>query len=127
MRAAVAACVLAAACACPHVLAADAAPAAIETPWRDPWVPPAQRVPSKEAPAEGEALRAQVNAKLAAAFAAADTAHTGTLTRAQAKAAGLGFVANHFDDIDVRRSGTIRFDDVIRYLDERRASQSAPR
>jgi len=103
-------------------IAADPPPAVTETPMRDPWVPPEARKPSTTPPAHGAELRAQAERKLAASFDAADVDHTGTLTRAQAQAAGLGFIARHFDDIDVRRSGVIRFDDVARYLDERRAA-----
>ncbi|MEO6748831.1 MAG: EF-hand domain-containing protein [Casimicrobiaceae bacterium] len=104
---------------------ADAAPAVIETPQRDPWVPPAARAPSAVAPAHGAELRAAVERKLESAFAAADTEHTGVLTRAQAKAAGLGFIDRHFDDIDTRRSGVVRFDDVMRFLDQRRSAAEA--
>jgi len=43
------------------------------------------------------------------------------VTRQQANAAGLGFVARHFDEIDRQGSGTVRFDDVRRYLVERGA------
>ena len=103
-------------------IAADPPPAVTETPMRDPWVPPEARKPSTTPPARGAELRAQAERKLAASFDAADVDHTGTLTRAQAQAAGLGFIARHFDDIDVRRSGVIRFDDVARYLDQRRAA-----
>ncbi len=103
------------------VIAADPPPAAIETPLRDPWVPPESRVAPTTPPTRGAELRAQVDRKLAAAFDSADVAHTGTLTRAQAQAAGLGFVARHFDEIDTQRSGVVRFDDVRRYLDANRA------
>jgi|GEM_PF-1501954 len=105
--------------------AADAAPAVIETPRRDPWVPPAARIPSAATPARGAELRAAVERKLESAFDAADTQHTGVVTRAQAKAAGLGFIDRHFDDIDTRRSGVIRFDDVMRFLDQRRPAAEA--
>jgi hypothetical protein len=111
---------LALAVACPLAIAAGPAPAVIETPLRDPWVPPESRVPPTVPPTRGAQLRAQVDRKLAAAFDAADVAHTGTLTRAQAQAAGLGFVARHFDEIDTQRSGVVRFDDVRRYLDANR-------
>jgi len=92
-----------------------------EQPLRDPWVPPESRPTSVTPPSEGAALRAQVERKLKQAFDAADTGQTGSLTRQQASAAGLGFVARHFDEIDRQRSGTVRFDDVKRYLVERGA------
>ncbi|MEO8848604.1 MAG: EF-hand domain-containing protein [Casimicrobiaceae bacterium] len=112
--------------ACWQASAAGAAPATIETPHRDPWVPPAQRVPSLAAPTQGAQLRAQVESNLAATFAAADKRGTGVLTRAEARAAGLGFIDKHFDEIDARRSGVVRFDDVKRYLDEQRRPLRAP-
>jgi hypothetical protein len=89
-----------------------------QQPMRDPWVPPESRPTSVSPPTEGAALRAQVERKLKQAFDAADVNQTGSLTRRQASAAGLGFVARHFDEIDRHRSGVIRFDDVKRYLVE---------
>jgi hypothetical protein len=106
----------------PHdVAAAEPLSAAAERPLQDPWVPPEARKPSAGLPAEGAALRAQVERKLKQAFDAADTSHTGALTRQQASAAGLGFVAQHFDEIDRQKAGAVRFDDVKRYLVERGA------
>jgi hypothetical protein len=122
--------VLAAALAClaatssaPGARAADAPPpAAIETPHRDPYLPP-QSQPARPAEAKrGAALQAQAEGELAAAFAAADTSHKGTLTRDEARKAGLGYVAKHFDDIDTARRGAVSFDDLVRYLDRRRAA-----
>jgi hypothetical protein len=101
-----------------HVAAAEPLSATAEQPLRDPWVPPDARKPSTVPPAEGAALRAQVERKLKQAFDAADTSRTGSLTRQQASAAGLGFVAQHFDEIDRQKSGAVRFDDVKRYLVE---------
>ena len=92
-----------------------------EQPLRDPWVPPESRKASTAPPAEGAALRAQVERKLKKAFDAADVNRTGSLTRQQASAAGLGFVARHFDQIDRQKTGTVRFDDVKRYLIEQGA------
>jgi hypothetical protein len=104
-----------------YVVAAEPLSAASERPLQDPWVPPEARKPSTAPPAEGAALRAQVERKLKQAFDAADTSHTGSLTRQQASAAGLGFVAQHFDEIDRQKTGAVRFDDVKRYLVERGA------
>jgi hypothetical protein len=111
-------------CALPCALAAlDALavePMAVtsEQPLRDPWVPPAARKASTAPPTDGAALRAQVERKLKQAFDAADVNRTGSLTRQQASAAGLGLVAKHFDEIDRQKSGAVRFDDVKRYLVE---------
>jgi hypothetical protein len=85
-------------------------------PLRDPWVPPESRKASTAPPTEGAALRVQVEHKLKQAFDAADVSHTGSLTRQQANAAGLGFVAKHFDEIDRQKTGAVRFDDVKRFL-----------
>jgi hypothetical protein len=113
----------AAQCALVPAEAVAAEPMAVksEQPLRDPWVPPESRKASTAPPAEGAALRAQVERKLKKAFDAADVNRTGSLTRQQASAAGLGFVARHFDQIDRQKTGTVRFDDVKRYLIEQGA------
>ncbi len=91
-----------------------------EQPMLDPWVPPAVREKAKPAPvAEGAALRAFIEKKLRDGFDAASK--DGTLTREQARAAGLGYVADNFDAIDSRRLGAVRFEDVRRYLTQRGA------
>jgi hypothetical protein len=107
--------------ASPDVAAAEPMTVTIERPLRDPWVPPELRKAQAAAPTEGRALRAQVERKLKEAFDAADAGHTGSLTRQQANAAGLGFVAGHFEQIDRQRTGRVRFDDVKRYLIEQGA------
>ena len=105
----------------PDAAAAEPIAVTTERPLRDPWVPPELRKPPAAAPTEGPALRAQVERKLKAAFDAADRSHTGSLTREQASAAGLGFVAGHFEQIDRQRAGAVRFEDVKRYLIEQGA------
>jgi hypothetical protein len=105
----------------PPAGAAEPMAAAAQQPLRDPWVPPQARVPATTPPAEGSALRAEVERKLKRAFEDADVGRNGSLTRQQATAAGLGFVARHFDQIDRQRRGAVRFDDVKRYLVERGA------
>ena len=102
-------------------VAAEPMAVGAQQPLRDPWVPPEARNPSTAPPLEGAALRAEVERKLRHAFDAADVNRSGSLTRQQADAAGLGFVARHFDAIDRRKSGAVRFDDVKRYLVERGA------
>jgi len=112
----------------PPALAVDAAPALIETPHRDPWVPPQARIAPATAPLSGKALHADVEEKLAASFDAADVTHAGALTRAQAADAGLGYISRHFDDIDVAGRGSVTFADVMRYLDRRaEEARSRPR
>ena len=102
-------------------VAAEPLATAVEQPLRDPWVPPEARHPSPTPPPAGAALRAAVERKLKQAFDEADVARTGSLTREQARAGGLGFVARHFDEIDRQRRGAVRFDDVKRYMVERGA------
>ncbi len=48
--------------------------------------------------------------------ALAYTATTGHLTREQARAASLGYVAENFEAIDRHRAGRVRFEDVKRFL-----------
>lgn len=102
-------------------IAADNPPATAQTPMRDPWVPPDTRKAPQGAPTTGAALREQVERKLKQAFEEADTGRTGTITREQAKAHGLGYINEHWDQIDRRNAGVVRFDDVKRFLRERGA------
>ncbi|MDN7475947.1 EF-hand domain-containing protein [Burkholderia multivorans] len=88
----------------------------------DPYVPPAARRPTAGTQTTGAALHAQVVRKLARQFSAADTQNTGSITEAQARAAGLGYVANHFRQIDASSSGRVSFSDVQRYMQTRSAS-----
>ena len=93
-----------------------AAAATMETPMLDPWVPPALRKAAPRPPAAGDALKAEVERKLRADFEAADVEHAGTLTREQARAAGLGYIVKRFDRIDAAGTGRVAFDDVKHYL-----------
>jgi len=102
--------------ACIFPLATLAADGVAEVPMRDPWVPPAVRQAASAPLTRGTALQSQVDNKLKASFDAADVDKRGSITLEQAKAANLGIVANHFDRIDVRRSGRVSFEDLKRYL-----------
>jgi hypothetical protein len=106
-----------------YALAQVANRAAAEVPMLDPWVPPHVRekaaAGAMPAATEGDALREQVRAKLRRRFEAA-TGPEGTLTREQARSAGLGAIADQFDAIDRARRGTIRFEDYERFLELRR-------
>lgn len=97
--------------------AADAAPSGRSgmSEMGDPYVPPAARHPSTTAPTSGEALRRQVEAKLQRRFEAADTQHTGRVTRDQAQQAGWGYLVQHFDRIDTARSGSVSLEQVRQY------------
>jgi hypothetical protein len=98
------------------VLAALALPAAAQELLRDPWVPPQTKRTEGYVETRGDALRAQVERKLRDQFDAADRAKSGALTREQARAAGLGYIADNFEAIDRNRAGLVSFEDVKRYL-----------
>ena len=93
--------------------------AAADAPMLDPWVPPAVKAKAAASvrlePAEGAALRAEVEAKLKARFDAA-AGDAGSLTREQAAARGLGAIARDFESIDRRGAGRITFDDYRQFL-----------
>ena len=75
-------------------------------------MPDTVREKSLVAPAtEGEALRAQVRAKLKRRFDAAAGAD-GRLTAQQARSAGLGAIADQFGAIDRSGRGAVSFEDV---------------
>ncbi len=96
--------------------AAEPRPATMSGTLRDPSLPSELQKTTPAKPTEGAALREQVERKLRSAFEAADVNRTGSLSREQARAAGLGYIDQHFTEIDRRRSGTVTFDDVKRYL-----------
>ena len=104
-----------------------AAAAAQAGPFLDPGRPPAavQQAAQAEgrtrAASVGAALDSDALAHLRASFDAADTAHRGTLSRAEAQAGGFGWISQHFDAIDTRHAGEVTFDDVRRYLQSRNA------
>ena len=103
-----------------HALTASA-----DVPMRDPWVPADTRKAAAAAPApvatSGTDLQKQVERKLKQSFDAALINSDGTLTAAQADAAGLGFVVKHFNEIDQRKLGVVRFEDVTRFMNSRGA------
>ena len=47
----------------------------------------------------------------------------GMLSQQQAKAAGWGFVSDHFSEIDQSGSGYVRLDDVLRFQSQRTPQQ----
>ena len=88
----------------------------------DPCVPPAVRksLTVERVSTQGPALRAEVEQRLRAPFDAA--AVQGLLTRDEAQAAGLGFIARNFDAIDRDGRGAIRFEDYKAFLKQRGAA-----
>ncbi|MDN7561626.1 EF-hand domain-containing protein [Burkholderia orbicola] len=116
------ACVGAAASLSAFAQASDAAAAparARQAQLGDPYVSPAARHATAGTQTTGAALHAQVVRKLARQFSAADTQNTGSITESQARAAGLGYVANHFRQIDASGNGRVSFADVQRYMQAR--------
>lgn len=93
--------------------------AVVEREMIEPWVPPAVAREAQALPKakRGAELGAEVERRLRADFEAA--APAGTLTRDQARAAGLGFITNHFDAIDRRGTGVVRFEDYRAFLKSR--------
>jgi hypothetical protein len=100
---------------CPALLLAMPLLAAAADEPRDPWVPPAVRHAASAPETRGAALQGQAERKLRAAFDAADTERRGSITREQARAAGLGAVADQFEQIDAGQRGRVSFDDLRRH------------
>ena len=99
--------------------AAQQGKAVSEVPMLDPWVPAEVSEKAAAAPyaaTEGAALREQVRAKLKRRFDEA-AGPAGTLTRGQARSAGLGAIADRFDAIDRAGRGVVRFEDYQRFLE----------
>jgi hypothetical protein len=103
--------------------AAFAAGAMAQAVLRDPAVPEALRHTRPAAETRGAALQAQVQAKLKARFEAADTTGAGHISRAQAEAAGLGYLARHFDEIDAGRHGSVSWAQVQAWIAQRQRSR----
>lgn len=86
----------------------------------DPWVPPEVKAKAAAAaPVAAGTLRDQIEKKLRDNFDAADVQRNGAITLEQARAAGLGYIANNFERIDVRKAGAVRFDEVKAFLRSR--------
>jgi hypothetical protein len=102
------------------IITADSEAFSTDVPQSDPAVPPALRQAPREKSASGEDLRLQVMQKLKARFEAADADHDARLTQDEAKAGGLGFVTQHFADIDTAHRGSVSFDEVRKFVQSRR-------
>ncbi len=90
--------------------------------YQGPEIPPSLRHPAPaQAPAaSGDALQKQAMLKLRRRFEEADLDNNGRLTEDEAKRAGLGFIADNFAAVDSARMGAVSFDDVQKYLAQRR-------
>ena len=102
--------------------AVSAAPATPATPLFDPYVPPAKRLPSSQPPASGAALHEQALRKLQRQFEAATPPQSSTLTKEEARQAGLGYIADHFEQIDRQGHGKVSFEEVKQYMKQRGAN-----
>ena len=80
---------------------------------------PANR-PLPVAPTTGALLQQEAQQRLTKRLSANTTLGAGgAITKAQAQASGLGYVAKHFDQIDAAHSGRVTMDDVQRYVQQR--------
>jgi hypothetical protein len=86
----------------------------------EPYLPPALRKPLGEAATGTALLRYQPMQKLKQRFEAADQDGSGTLSRDEARRAGLTVVDKNFDHIDTAQRGAVSFDDLKTYLIQRR-------
>ena len=91
-----------------------------DLPQSDPALPPALRHAPRDKGASGDELRLQALQKLKARFDAADTNRDARLTADEAKAGGLGFVSQHFADIDTAQRGSVTFEEVRKFVQSRR-------
>ena len=92
----------------------------------DPMVtPPPDPVGTAVPEAKGQALRDQVLANMKQRFDAAADPSSHLLSLAGAKRSGLGYIADHFSEIDRSGSGYVSFDDLKRYLKAKKGAAFA--
>ena len=103
--------------------AAAMPPAVFETHVHGPSLPESIRGLAPSPPSHGKAFEAEVTQRLRDLFDSAHGHEAGRLTKEEARAAGLGFVAKHFDEIDAARAGSVSFEDLQHYLAERNAQR----
>lgn len=90
-----------------------------------PYLPPHLRSPAPQTPASGQALKNEAMLKLQRRFEEADLDASGSVTRDEAKRAGLGFVDANFDEIDSTGRGKVSFDDVRKFMVQREKATRA--
>jgi hypothetical protein len=86
----------------------------------EPYVPPSLRRPLRDASSGPILLRYQAMQKLKKRFDDADLDGSGTLSRDEARKAGLGFIDKNFDHIDSAQRGSVNFEDLKAWLIQRR-------
>lgn len=75
-------------------------------------------------PSTGSELQKQAQARLDARLGANTVLSNGAaITKSQAQANGLGYIANHFNEIDTSHSGRVTISDVKQYLKQRQRQQ----
>ena len=75
-------------------------------------------------PTTGSDLQAQAQQRLDARLGANTVLGNGAaITKAQAQANGLGYIAKHFNEIDTAHSGRVTMSDVKQYLQQRQRQQ----
>jgi hypothetical protein len=109
----------------PAARAATGAGAGMATPYSDAYVPRSMRPPQRDSAPGPALLRFATLQKLKKRFEDADTDHSGTLNREEARQAGLGIVDKNFDSIDTAQRGNVSFDDLNAYLIQRREESGA--
>lgn len=111
------------ACRCAQAQAPQpdvAAPAMMSAPMHpDPYIPPAMRKPPRDG-ASGPVLQYQAMQKLKKRFEEADLDGSGSLSREEARKAGLGFIEKNFDHIDTAQRGVVNFEDLKAFILQRR-------
>ncbi|CAJ2904062.1 hypothetical protein [Burkholderia pseudomallei] len=81
----------------------------------------ASAVPASASATTGAQLQQQAQSRLAASLGANGALRNGAaLTKAQAQASGLGYVAQHFDEIDTARTGKVTLKQVQQFIEQRR-------
>lgn len=71
------------------------------------------------APSTGAQLQEEAQQRLAKRLGENSAlSNGGSITKAQAQASGLGYVAKHFDQIDTAHTGHVTINDVQRYVQQ---------
>ncbi|AOJ70189.1 MULTISPECIES: hypothetical protein [Burkholderia] len=81
----------------------------------------ASAAPASASATTGAQLQQQAQSRLAASLGASGALGNGAaLTKAQAQASGLGYVAQHFDEIDTAHTGKVTLKQVQQFIEQQR-------
>ncbi|KVN15714.1 MULTISPECIES: hypothetical protein [unclassified Burkholderia] len=81
----------------------------------------ASAVPASASATTGAQLQQQAQSRLAASLGASGVLRNGAaVTKAQAQASGLGYVAQHFDEIDAAHTGKVTLKQVQQFIEQQR-------